>query len=48
MAYAGEADAYIWLPLGIWGASGACHYELDVVWEDHKRVEEDFSKEAMT
>lgn len=44
---AGYRDACYRLSLGFCRAIFARHHELDVVWKDPKRIEENFSKEAV-
>ncbi|XP_021753671.1 uncharacterized protein LOC110719065 [Chenopodium quinoa] len=46
--FRGNANACIWLLFGVCCAVCACCNELDVVWEDTQRIEEEVSKETMT
>uniref|UniRef100_A0A6N2MLY5 TLC domain-containing protein n=1 Tax=Salix viminalis TaxID=40686 RepID=A0A6N2MLY5_SALVM len=44
----GYPDEPLWLSSDVFGSGSTIYDELDVVWEDHKGIEESLSKETVT
>jgi len=45
---AGYPDEPLWLSSDLFGSGSTIYHELDVVWEDHKGIEESLGKKTLT